>query len=254
MSPLFIAHGSPMLAIEDNEYTQFLARTGAGLKPNAIVIFTAHWETELTTISSKDDIYDTIYDFYGFPDELYEVTYPAKGSAKVAALVSQLLDAKGIKTEFDTSRGLDHGSWTMLKHMFPKADVPVVQVSVNPYRSVEEQYRIGEALRDLADQHILVIGSGVTVHNLRVVKWGQQDAEPWAVEFDDWLIDKIQAHDLNSLFQYDTLAPHAKAAVPRAEHFVPLYIALGSGKSDSTPKVIHRRYEMGNLSYLSYQF
>ncbi|MFF2484560.1 dioxygenase [Paenibacillus sp. NPDC058071] len=254
MNPLFVAHGSPMLAVEDNDYTQLLKKTGAGLKPDAIVIFTAHWETETTTISSKDDVYETIYDFGGFPDELYQIQYPASGSTQIAELVRKLLEDKGIPSEFDKVRGLDHGSWTMLHHMFPKADVPVVQVSVNPYGSPEEQYRIGEALRELSDRNILVIGSGVTVHNLRILKWGQKTPEPWAVEFDDWLIDKLEKHDLESLFRYAELAPNAKTAVPRPEHFVPLFIALGSGKPEEKPAIIHRSYDMGNLSYLSFQF
>lgn len=254
MNPLFLAHGSPMLAIEQNEYSQFLQQTGAKLQPSAIVIFTAHWETEEITISSKDDEYETIYDFYGFPDELYKQKYPAKGSTRIAALVGKLLNDKGIETAFDTERGLDHGSWTMLKHMFPMADVPVVQVSVNPFRPAEEQYRIGEALRSLSAMNILLIGSGVTVHNLRAVNWGQKEAESWALEFDQWLIDKMSIQDLKSLFQYEKLAPHAKMAVPRAEHFVPLYIAMGSGNAATAPKVIYRSYEFGTLSYLSLQF
>ncbi|MDQ0061098.1 DODA-type extradiol aromatic ring-opening family dioxygenase [Paenibacillus harenae] len=254
MKPLFLAHGSPMLAVEQNEYSRFLQHTGASLKPDAIVIFTAHWETEAVTISSKDDKYETIYDFYGFPDELYQVKYPAKGSTKVAALVGKLLSDKGIPVAYDETRGLDHGSWTMLKHMFPKADIPVVQVSVNPYRPAEEQYRIGEALRSLGSQNILLIGSGVTVHNLRAVNWGRKEPESWAVEFDDWLIEKMNEHDTEALFQYDSLAPHARMAVPRAEHLVPLYIALGGGDPASTPTIVFRSYEFGTLSYLSLQF
>ncbi|CAM4472246.1 4,5-DOPA dioxygenase extradiol [Paenibacillus endophyticus] len=254
MKPLFLAHGSPMLAVEQNAYSQFLQQIGASLKPDAIVIFTAHWETEAVTVSSKNDEYETIYDFYGFPDELYQVKYPAKGSTKVAELVGRLLSEQHIPVAYDTSRGLDHGSWTMLKHMFPKADVPVVQVSVNPDRPAADQYRIGEALRSLSSLNILVIGSGVTVHNLRAVKWGQQEPESWAVEFDDWLIENMNNHDTNCLFQYEEKAPHAKMAVPRAEHFVPLYIALGSGSPGETPQVIYRSYEFGTLSYLSMQF
>lgn len=254
MSPLFLAHGSPMLAVEENEYTAFLRQTGSKLKPDAIVIFTAHWETDVTTISSKNGIYETIYDFYGFPDELYQVKYNAHGSIQTAALVRQLLEDQGILSAFDTERGLDHGSWTLLSKLFPQADIPVVQVSVNPYRSPEEQYRIGEALRGLADRNILLIGSGVTVHNLRAIKWGQREAEPWAVQFDDWLIEKLENHELGDLFQYEVHAPNAQVAVPRAEHFVPLYIALGAGQPDKAPAVIHRSYELGTLSYLSFQF
>ncbi|MFF2091026.1 dioxygenase [Paenibacillus sp. NPDC058174] len=254
MSPLFLAHGSPMLAVEDNDYTAFLRDAGAKLQPAAIVIFTAHWETDVTTISSKDDIYDTIYDFHGFPDELYQVKYNAQGSTQIAELVRQLLETEGIPSGFDTERGLDHGSWTILSKMFPEADIPVVQVSVNPYLPAEEQYRIGKALRELAGRNILLIGSGVTVHNLRALRWGQKEAEPWAVQFDDWLIAKLEQHALEDLFHYESLAPNAKAAVPRAEHFVPFYIALGAGQPDTAPTIIHRSYEMGTLSYLSFQF
>ncbi|MFD1953636.1 DODA-type extradiol aromatic ring-opening family dioxygenase [Paenibacillus thailandensis] len=254
MSPLFLAHGSPMLAIEENEYSAFLRETGASLHPGAIVIFTAHWETEDVTVTFTDGVYETIYDFYGFPDELYRVRYPARGSKEVASLVKSMLETNGIPVRFDGTRGLDHGSWTLLKHLFPNADIPVVQVSVNPYRSVEAHYEIGKALRGLSENNILVIGSGVTVHNLRIIKWGQEEPEPWAVQFDDWLIDAMSRGELSALFQYDTLAPFAGHAVPRAEHFVPLYVALGSAQPNAKPEVIFRGYQAGTLSYLCLRF
>ncbi len=254
MNPLFLAHGSPMLAVQDSEYSRFLHKLGTELKPDAIVIFTAHWEEEAVTISNRNDEYETIYDFYGFPDELYQVKYPAKGSTEIAGLVGQLLSDSGIEIAYDTKRGLDHGSWTMLRHLFPKADVPVVQVSVHPFKPMQEQYRIGEALRSLGSRNILLIGSGVTVHNLRAVKWGQQEPEPWAVAFDDWLLERLHAGDTEALFRYGELAPNAQMAVPRPEHFVPLYIALGSAAETAAPKAIYRGYELGTLSYLSLQF
>lgn len=249
---LFLAHGSPMLAIQDSEYTEFLARLAKQYTPKAIVIFTAHWENETTTISSTDDMYETIYDFGGFPDELYQIQYRAKGSTELAARVGKLLESKGIPSRTNATRGLDHGSWTLLHRMYPEANIPVVQISVNPYLPPQQQYEIGAALRELGAEDIMVIGSGVTVHNLRIIKWGQTTPEPWSVEFDDWLIDRIEHRDLDSLFHYDALAPHARMAVPRAEHFVPLFIAMGAGTSQ--PQVIHRSYEFGTLSYLCYQF
>lgn len=251
---LFLAHGSPMLAVQHNEYTQFLKTLGEQYQPQAIVIFTAHWETDTLTISSSDDVYETIYDFYGFPDELYQVKYPARGSSSVAAQVKSRLEVTGIQVQQDMHRGLDHGSWTMLHRMYPKANIPVVQVSVNPFLSAAEQVKIGQALQGLGREDILIIGSGVTVHNLRMVKWGQATPEPWAIEFDDWLIDKLQSKQIDALLQYETDAPHARIAVPRPEHFVPLLITLGSGDSQSTPQVIHRSYEMGTLSYLCMAF
>jgi 4,5-DOPA dioxygenase extradiol len=250
---LFLAHGSPLLAIQDSPYTEFLKETGKHIKPKAIVIFTAHWESEVLTISASDGPYETIYDFQGFPDELYQIQYPAKGSSQVAALLEEKLSAKGIPTQKDMSRGLDHGSWSLLSRLYPKANIPVVQVSVNPYLSPTEQFNIGLALNELGKEDILIIGSGVTVHNLRALKWHQTEPEEWAVQFDDWLIDKINNNDLTSLMNYEQMAPNAKLAVPRPEHFVPFFIAMGSGNLEKT-RVIHRSYELGTLSYLCFEF
>ncbi len=248
MPSLFLAHGSPMLAIENTEYTDFLGNLGRKLRPQAIVIFTAHWEEEQVTISSVVGTYETIYDFYGFPDELYQVSYPAKGSPELASKLQNLFAKAGIPSQFDAKRGLDHGSWTLLSRMYPNADIPVVQVSVNPFLPPEKQYQIGEALKGLGQENILVIGSGVTVHNLRMVNWGQTEPEEWAVQFDDWLIEQMENGNRENLFQYETKAPNAKAAVPRPEHFVPLFIAMGSGQSK--PAALYRAYEYGTLSYL----
>jgi 4,5-DOPA dioxygenase extradiol len=254
ISPLFLAHGSPMLAIENTPYTQFLEDFAKHIKPKAIVLFTAHWETEVLTISSVDGVYDTIYDFGGFPPELYAVKYPAKGSTQLASELAQKFESHGIQVGKDTKRGLDHGSWTLLHRMYPEANIPVVQISVNPYLAPKNQFHIGEALRGLGEQDIMVIGSGVTVHNLRAVNWSQTTPEPWAVQFDDWLIDKLENRDLDALFNYSSLAPNARQAVPRAEHFVPFYIALGSGDPHAKAEVIYRSYEYGTLSNLCLQF
>ncbi|SEF64531.1 class III extradiol ring-cleavage dioxygenase [Paenibacillus sp. UNC499MF] len=251
---LFLAHGSPALAIQDTKYTAFLRELGQQWKPKAIVIFTAHWESEVLTLTSTDGAYETIYDFYGFPDELYQITYPAKGSAGLASRLEGMFREKGIETGTDSGRGLDHGSWTLLYKMFPEADIPVIQLSVNPHLPPENQILIGEALRGLGEEDILVIGSGVTVHNLRMVNWGQEEPEPWAVEFDDWLIERTLTRDTDSLVRYETLAPHSRMAVPRAEHFVPFFLALGSGQEEAAPRVIYRDYEFGTLSYLCLQF
>ncbi|MGG2092579.1 class III extradiol ring-cleavage dioxygenase [Bacillus sp. S13(2024)] len=252
MPSLFLAHGSPMLAIEDTDYTKFLKTLGNTYKPKAIVIFTAHWESEILTISSSDNAYETIYDFGGFPPELYEIKYTAKGSSVLATMLEEKFKNRGIAVQKDTTRGLDHGSWTLLHRMYPQADVPVVQISVNPFLPAKEQYEIGKAIQELGKEDILVIGSGVTVHNLRMLKWEQTTPEPWAVEFDEWLIDQIQNNNIDALFNWETEAPHARLAVPRAEHFVSLFIAMGSGTAE--PKVVHRSYEYGTLSYLCLQF
>ncbi|KEO84163.1 DODA-type extradiol aromatic ring-opening family dioxygenase [Tumebacillus flagellatus] len=254
IEPLFLAHGSPMLAIQENAYSEFLRSLGQSVKPQAIVIFTAHWESQVLTISASDEVYETIYDFYGFPEEMYRIKYPARGSSKLAGRLQAKLEAAGIPVRLDTSRGLDHGSWVLLQKMYPEADVPVVQVSVHPFLSPQEQIEIGNVLRGLDAEDILVIGSGVTVHNLRAVKWGQSEPEPWALQFDEWLLEQMQKPGYGELLNYEHAAPHARMAVPRPEHFVPLLIALGSGSPDRAPKEIFRAYEFGTLSYLCMAF
>jgi len=253
IKPLFLAHGSPMMAIEENEYTKFLNDLGNNLKPKAIVVFTAHWDSNLLTISASDSIYNTIYDFYGFPRELYEMKYPAKGSSIISSEIEEKLIKQGITVQKDLTRGLDHGAWTLLKHLYPNADIPIVQISISSNLSIENQIKIGNAIKSLGNEDILVLGSGNTVHNLRLVDFDSTTTDSWAEKFDDWLIDKIKKNDLNSLYNYRELAPNASLAVPTADHFVPLFIALGSS-INLTPKVIFRDYQLGNLSYLCFEF
>ncbi|MCT8975254.1 dioxygenase [Clostridium sp. CX1] len=253
ISSLFLCHGGPTLVVEKNEYTNFLKDLGKKLNPKAIVIFTAHWESEITTISSLDSTYDMIYDFYGFPKELYSIKYPAQGSVDVASKLQSMLRDHGIESKLDENRGLDHGAWDVLYLMFPKADIPVIQVSVNPELSMEKQYEIGEAIRELGKEDILVIGSGSTVHNLSTVDWNSEKAEEWAVEFDNWLIEKVENNDREVLFNYRQLAPYAKLAVPREEHIVPMFIAMGSGNNHN-PKLLHQSYVYGTLSYICFEF
>ncbi|EKQ57680.1 MULTISPECIES: class III extradiol ring-cleavage dioxygenase [unclassified Clostridium] len=251
---LFLSHGSPNLAIETNKYTVFLNNLGKRISPKAIVIFSAHWECEVLSLTYTDDVLDTIYDYYGFPKEMYEVKYPAKGSTEIALILEENFMKKNIKTKIEMMRGLDHGSWVALRHMYPNADIPVVQLSINPSLCIKEQYNIGAALRDLGEEDILVIGSGTTVHNLNWIFPGEVSVKPEAVAFDDWLIEHIEKRDLDSLNSYLTLAPYANLAVPRAEHFVPLFIAMGSGDENKIPKVINRNYENGTFSNLCFEF
>lgn len=256
MRSMFLAHGSPMNALADNEYTRFLNQLGKKLSPEAILIISAHWESDFLTLTRTDGIYETIYDFYGFPKELYDVQYPARGSATVADMVADQLASSDFLCSIDETRGMDHGSWTLLKHLFPNADVPVVQMSLNANLEAEEQICLGQALQGLKDSNLLVIGSGVTVHNLRLLDWNKDfDAlpEPWAVEFDDWLLANSSLHRLKQLEAYLQLAPNARKAAPTLEHFVPYLIARGAGFSPE-PKVLQRSYEMGSLSYMSVEF
>ncbi|MEX1028508.1 MAG: class III extradiol ring-cleavage dioxygenase [Paenibacillaceae bacterium] len=254
MPTLFINHGAPTLALVESDYSNFLRQTGERLKPKAIVMFSAHWEARITTLSFADGPLETIYDFGGFPDELYRMTYPAQGSPMLAGWLENKFKQHEIPTQRDDERGLDHGSWVFLRYMFPEANIPIVSISVNPFLTPAEQYKIGEALRGIGKEDILVIGSGTTVHNFNEIKFGQATPEPWAVEFDDWIAEKIVNQDVESLLQYEQLAPHARRAVPRAEHFVPLFHAMASSPGTKKPQVLWRGYDYGTFSYSCFEF
>lgn len=251
---LFIAHGAPSLAIENHAYTDFLKGLAAELpKPKAIVLFSAHWESREQQVSGAES-YETIYDFSGFQPELYQVEYPASGAPDLAKEIQSLFQEHSIPTTIDTDRGLDHGAWVVLHLMYPTADIPVIALSVNRYLSNEEQYRIGVAISSLREQDILIIGSGGTVHNLRRLDWGASGVNEWAAEFDGWLDEKLQAWDVESLFQYEQLAPYAREAVPTAEHFIPLLLVMGSGDTGKKATLLHRSYQFGSLSLSCWRF
>lgn len=254
MPSYFFAHGAPSLVLEEHAYTDLLKKFAAGMpKPKAIVIFSAHWEESVQTVSSVDQ-YSTIYDFGGFQDELYRMTYPAPGDRSLSGQIQSLFTKGGIPSKLDEARGLDHGAWAVLKLIYPDADIPVVALSVNRYLTNEQQYEIGKALSELREQDVLIIGSGGTVHNLRSVNWRAQGVDEWAGAFDNWLQSKLEAWDTASLFNYEELAPNARMAVPTSEHFIPLLIAMGTGDANRKAKLLHRSYQYGNLSLSCWQF
>lgn len=254
MKSVFISHGAPTIALEQNEFTRTLQRFGATYKPEAILIFSAHYERPSLHITYTDEPYETIHDFGGFSEHLYQLTYPARGSKKIADQIVEAFKAHQIPVKKDGLTGLDHGSWTVLNHLYPEANIPVIQLSVNPFLNFKKQYETGHALSELHDQNYLVVGSGATVHNLRLLEWEKQTPDEWAVEFDDWLLDRLKLHHTEKLFRLMELAPYASRAVPRAEHFVPILLAFGAAGESSRPEVLHRHYEFGNLSYLFVEF
>jgi 4,5-DOPA dioxygenase extradiol len=250
----FIAHGAPSLVLDHNAYTSFLGELAVkNQRPKAIVLFSAHWEENTQSVGTAET-FDTIYDFRGFQDELYEVTYPAKGDREIAGLVRTLFAKHGIESTLNEERGLDHGAWAVLQLIYPAADIPVIALSVNRYLSNEEQYALGQALGELREQDIMIIGSGGTVHNLRRVNWDTDAADTWAVAFDNWLQEKLEAWDTESLFRYHELAPYAAEAVPTNEHFIPLLLAMGAGDQGKEAKLLHRSYQYGNLSLSCWEF
>ncbi|MBU5671048.1 DODA-type extradiol aromatic ring-opening family dioxygenase [Paenibacillus brevis] len=254
---LFIAHGAPTLAIENNAYTAFLRRLGQEIlsRPKAIVLFSAHWDSPIQFVTS-DQVHDTIHDFYGFPDELYEINYPAPGSSELTAKIEALFKDGNLAYKSIAGRGLDHGAWIVLREMFPACDVPVVALSVDARRTPAEQYAIGKMLMALRDENVLVIGSGGLVHNLRMLERSGDSPSSWAVDFDKWIEEQLANWDLRQLFEYDKRAPHAREAVPSyaPEHFAPLLYAMGASDNDRSASKLHQEYEFGNLSLNCWMF
>ncbi len=251
----FIAHGSPMIVTEENQYTDFLKELAEEIpSPKAILVFSAHYEAQKQKIGAVADQYDMIYDFYGFAEDMYYLQYPAKGNRELAVRIKDLLNKNGIESYLDKERGLDHGTWTILKLMYPEANIPVIPLSLNPFMTPQEQYNLGKAISILKDEDILIIGSGGIVHNLSQLNPDAEQAEAWAVEFDDWVYDKVTQWNLEELFKYEQLAPNSKRAVPRPEHFVTLFLAMGAGDEKRKAILLKKVFEFGNLALNCYKF
>lgn len=252
---IFVAHGAPTLVFENNKYTEYLKQYAKTInKPKAIVIFSAHWESDIQLIGAMKP-YDMIYDFYGFPRELYEVNYPASSDSILAKKIQSILTQNNIDSKLDFSRGIDHGAWSVLKLMFPNIDIPVITMSVNPKLSNKSQYEIGKALASLKDENILIIASGGIVHNLAMVDFYKENTiDSWALDFNNWIKKALEEWDTDKLFKYERLAPSASLAVPRNEHFIPLLIAMGAGDHSKDGKSLISTFQYGNLALDLFRF
>lgn len=251
---IFVSHGSPMTALDQGAYGKALAAFGESVHPEAIVVISAHWQERGIRIASAARP-ELIYDFGGFPRELYELTYAAPGSPELATEIAEALDRAGFKAALDGQRGWDHGVWVPLRLMFREARIPVVEISLPMGWSPEELYRVGQALAALRKKNVLVMGSGGIVHNLQLMDWAEKNApiDPWAREFQDWVRDALEGHDPAPLFAFEKLAPHVKRAVPTAEHFVPLFPVLGAAAEYAHVVPIFDGVEYGNMSMYSFQ-
>ena len=250
---LYISHGSPMLALEPGASGPALARLAAELpKPEAIVIVSAHWESNELLVSGNPQP-ETWHDFGGFPQALFDVQYPAPGNPQLATEVVELLKANGLPAAIDAKRPFDHGVWVPLSLMYPQADIPVVQVSLPTRGGPALQTRVGHALASLREHGVLLIGSGSITHNLRELDWhaGPESVEPWAQAFRDWMIEKLAANDETALHDYRQQAPNAVRNHPSDEHLLPLYFARGAGGHFS---VAHKGFTMGALGMDIYRF
>jgi len=225
MPVLFLGHGSPMNAIEDNEYRRGWQDLGKRLRrPKAIVCISAHWETRGVYVGGAERP-DTIHDFNGFPRALFEVRYPAPGSPELARRVAELLEPAA-RVHIDPARGLDHGAWGVLQPMFPEADIPVVQLSLSGLQPGAWHYDLARNLDPLRDEGVLVVASGNIVHNLRLFKYKETQALDWAQRFDEDVAEHIATGHHEGLLGYETLGSDALLAIPTPEHYLPLLYAL----------------------------
>lgn len=251
MPALFVGHGSPMNAIEENEYSRNWSKLGKQIKrPDVILAVSAHWYTNGTRINDTTDP-KMIYDMYGFPDELYEVVYNAKGSPEVAHLTMNLI---GNSVKVDNTWGLDHGTWSVLRRMYPDASIPVLQLSINANADAAAHYRLGQTIASLRTNGVMILGSGNVVHNLGRVNWGMEDGYDWAIEFDDYIKKNILGGNHEEVIHYENAGASAKPSFPTPEHFDPLLYVLGASNPEDRITVFNDSCTMGSMSMTSYLF
>ncbi len=229
MPVIFVGHGNPMNALYENSYTRAWAALGSTLpRPRAILAVSAHWYLPGTAVTAMT-IPRTIHDFGGFPAELFAVRYAAPGDPGLARVVQRLLP---VTVELDDQWGLDHGTWSVLRHMYPAADIPVLQLSIDEMQPPEFHYRTGTALRALRDSGVLILGSGDIVHNLHTYAWGRKPAEPfdWAVRFETRVRELLGKCEHAPLIDYASMGPDAQLSIPTPEHYLPLLYVLGASQ------------------------
>jgi 4,5-DOPA dioxygenase extradiol len=252
---IFISHGGPDLPLSDSPARNFLSHLGQELgTPKGILVISAHWCTEEPVVSLAVHP-QTIHDFSGFPAVLYELQYPAPGAVELGDRTAALLRAAGIVCHTHPSRGLDHGAWNPLLLMYPEANIPVTQLSVQPHQDPAYHRAIGQAIRALREEGYLVLASGAATHNLRDFGKYDFDSAPvdYAKEFQDWLTRVLVTGETTELLNYSQVAPYSPKNHPTPEHFLPLFVALGAG-NDGEIKQIHSSYTYGVLSMAAYSF
>ncbi|GFY94216.1 catalytic LigB subunit of aromatic ring-opening dioxygenase family [Actinidia rufa] len=260
----YISHGSPTLSIDESlparDFLKSFTKTvyGGGIedKPKSILIISGHWETSHPTVNAVVGPSDTIYDFYGFPEQMYKLKYPAPGAPALAKRVKEMLMSSGFeRVNVDNKRGLDHGAWVPLMLMYPEADIPVCQLSIQTHRNAAYHYNLGKALAPLKEEGVLIVGSGAATHNLRSLHPSKDGSiTTWALEFDTWLKDALLSGRFDDVIDYEEKAPHAKKAHPRPDHFYPLHVAMGAAAENTKAELIHHSWQLSSLSYASYKF
>ncbi|NTU58975.1 MAG: 4,5-DOPA dioxygenase extradiol [Chlorobiaceae bacterium] len=251
MPALFLGHGNPMNALQSNKYSEGWRQLGVSLpRPKAILSVSAHWYVDETAVTGSSSP-ETIHDFYGFPRELFEFSWPAPGSPELAGRVrTQLLP---LNVRLDQQRGLDHGTWSVLCHMYPAADIPVVQLSIDETKGPDFHYEMGRLLQPLRDEGVLIVGSGNIVHNLRAYAWGDDQVQPfdWAVRFESAARKLMLEGRDRDLVDYRSFGEDARLSVPSPDHFLPLLYVLGLRMDGDKVSFPVEGIEGGSLSMLS---
>ena len=259
MPVLFIGHGSPLNLILDNDFTRSLKEQGSRLpRPEAILVISAHWLTDGTYVGCMDRP-KTIHDFYGFPRELYRMAYPSPGSPDGARFVTQ--HVRKVQVECSMEWGLDHGAWAVLKHLYPQADLPVFEMSLdytfNDWRPkpVQFHYDLAKELAELRDRGVLIIGSGNIVHNLSLLDFSSIEAPPvpWAVEFDEQVKERLLAGDDRDLIRYAKLGRSSSLAVPTLDHYLPMIYAVALRERNEPLAFTHEGFQYGSISMRCFQ-
>lgn len=261
---IYIGHGSPMTVLDRKQYFNDLQKFSADYKDlSAIIVVSAHWQQYLPVQITSSNLPGVIYDFYGFPQELYELEYNSPGNPDLALKVADQLQKYNIEAVLNPNQGLDHGAWVPLKIMFPEQKIPVIQVSLPVPRNPTYLFKLGEILKSFRSENILLMGSGNLVHNIpyamRQAQLGRVDmfsdnnkTDDWAKETDEWLKDKLDNKDTTSLLDASQKAPHFKTAAPTTEHFDPLYFILGTMNESESVNYIHEGFQLGSFSMRSF--
>ena len=248
--PFLFGHGSPMNGIEDNEFSQSWANLGKTLEhPAAVLCISAHWLTEGTFVTAMEQP-KTIHDFYGFPQALFDVQYPAPGNPALARETAKMV--KKTTVGLDHEWGLDHGTWSVVRQMFPDAKIPVLQLSIDYSKPASFHYELAREIASLRNKGVLIIGSGNMVHNLRMMNWREPDKGfDWAIEMNEKFKTLIQTEDHKALLNYENLGPASKLSIPTPDHYFPLIYSLGIKDKKESVEIFNDKLAMGSISMTS---
>lgn len=254
MPTVFVGHGSPMNALADNKYTHTLKKWAEqNQQPKSILCISAHWQTTGTQVTSSFQP-RTIHDFYGFPEELFKVQYPAPGDPPLAFQIAEMIQQPHIALD-NGEWGFDHGTWSVLKHMYPKADIPVLQMSLDVNKNPQQHFELGQKLSFLRDRGVLIIGSGNIVHNLRQIKW-QADAAAfgWAQDFDNWYKGHLKTMNFIPLIEDFQSTEAGRLSVPTTEHYLPSLYILGASRPTDQSNLVYEEMQNASISMTSFSF